>query len=178
MERSNDYAPDLLTLYFIITAEEKKTKLNYWSAPLLPCLPAALFRSLLIPSSISSFNRLSLSQKFASKNKTFLKLIPAVNRGIKMQAALRNELHQQHVHRPEGGGRTQSTPAQSNAIRHQSAAINIVFERNFLKRSRLWSANQPEHPQNEIFICPFVFIINPWQNQSLCLIIWVKSFQR
>lgn len=116
--------------YSIFHHYGREKKPNYWSAPLLPCLPAALFHSLLIPSSISSFNRLSLSE-ICKQNKTFLKLIPAVNRGIKMQAPLRNELHQQHVHRREGGGQTQSTPAQSNAIRHQSAAINIVFEKNF-----------------------------------------------
>lgn len=44
-ERSNDYAPDLLTLYFIITAEGKK------NTPLLIC-PAA---SLSLPLSFTHF---------------------------------------------------------------------------------------------------------------------------
>lgn len=138
VEHSNDYAPDLLTPYFIITVEKKT--LNYWSAPLLPFLSASpshplsdsVFYSGFYFSLLLFFNSLSLSE-ICKHNKTFLKWIPVVNKTINMQALLGNYLHKHHIRKHTQGVDTILwTPVQSNAIQRYSPAINTAFVRLLL----------------------------------------------
>lgn len=113
VERSNDYAPDLLTLYFIITVEKKNT-LPHCFLVSLPLSFIHFWLHLLFLLLI-----LSLSE-MCKHNTTFLKLIPVVNKGISLQEILRDELHEQHAHRREGGMDTDNTCAiECNpALRH------------------------------------------------------------
>lgn len=92
VQHSNDYAPDLLTPYFIITVEKKHSTIDLpqcflFSLPLsLPLSPRLSF----IPSFYFSLSRSDICKH----KKTFLlKCIPVVNKIRNMQTLLRNYVH-------------------------------------------------------------------------------------
>lgn len=96
VEHSNDYAPDLLTPYFIITVEKKHSTIDLphcflFSLPLSHC--NSIFYSRVY---LSHFTSLSLFQKSASKTR-LLKWFPVVNKTINMQTLLRNYVHKHRV---------------------------------------------------------------------------------
>lgn len=96
---------------------------------LSPTLTFCLLLRLLL---LSFFTSLSYSQ-ICERNQTFLRWIPVVNKTINTETLLRIDLQEHHVHKQT---HISSTPAQSNAVRCFSPAINtnkiLPFVGNFV----------------------------------------------